>query len=292
MLLPDGTVCQSNFNQYLSRNKYMFPQEGVVWKTHYQEDQDNLMEQGIEYSVILGTREITRARSMFSRGGYENGLNRVLRETTKTIDGSALDSETTPLEVMDGDHVLVVSAYGNENFSYIVGILPHPRREDSDDIKREDGNKIEFKHQDTTVVFDKDGTLSVDREDGTYLVDIDLLNKKVKIDIDGTTFEVGNGEVATKKAGVAETLAKSTLNQTLAFLLSTQLPLLNTLSTTSIDPATKIYAASMATAITITLTGMGYVFGSDFGLTGPVIPLPTGPATKPGTLITSILKAE
>lgn len=215
--LDDDTVLQAGLRtlatEQLSADLITLPITGVVSAIHYPGDDDNLCGYATEYSVILASRHIVRnVQCSASVGGYLNGLDKTLNPATKDLDGNALDLTLTPLESMDGDHVLLIAPYGLGQSLIIIDVLPHPRAEYS--AVKADGKKVTLKHQDLTITLDNDGQLIAERDKAKFTL---YKDNKIEVEVNGTILRTIDGTIEGLKATASALLKESFMNYVESF---------------------------------------------------------------------------
>jgi len=204
----DGTPLQAGMNpsevRRRSAEQIDYPLTGVVWAVHYPDDPQNISG-AIEYTVVLATRQvISNVRSSLSTGGYVNGLHRTLNPTTTNLDGGELDKYETPLDALDGDHVLLIAPYGQGWQLVIAAILQHPRAEYSP-IKA-DGHQLRYQHNGTTIKVDNDGAVEVERDKSKLSIS---KSNVITAEVDGTKLIVSDGAITAGETVPSKLLKES-----------------------------------------------------------------------------------
>lgn len=278
-ILGDGSVMQAGLIELLNTDtseRIDYLCSGVVVDVLPPDDDRNLSGNAVEYEVILQNRRRVRARCVWSSAGVANGFDMTLRAAKKTISGSPLDLDLTPLDDMDGDHVALDALYGHTSQFVITAKLPHPQTElspTSDQLPR-----IKLTWEGTEITLDKEGHFLMERAEDDLEMSFGA-DKKVYLKAGGTTLTLDDSKAAitaalveAKDSGTSQVLSKGIVADTLLYFLSY-------LDSIAVGPL-----AVLKLATTPCILALG-------GTPGVISPLPP-PLVPPETTKTSVLKGE
>lgn len=204
---------------------------------------------GIEYEVLLCTRDVVRALYAVQGTGHQNGVIDRLRPSQASLDtGKPLSLENDALDAFDGDHVLICTVLGSPYQYKIITRLGHPRTtlalDASEAYKRKQG--------DCTLVQSEDGSLSLTLGDAR----ITFSAQGTTLDYAQTTLSVtSSGVQASSNVNPAQSLATAVTKQAVDHLLAACLQISTALGGVgSVDLIAAQVLLAQANALTSTLT--------------------------------------
>lgn len=258
LFLDDGSLVQDGLDNDVpvAQVEEGYEHQGVVVAKYPIDHEENLLGLGTEYDVLLASRHRVRCRYVGSRTGYVRGSDTQLNVTTATVSGDDYNLDTTPLDDMNGDHVLVGYIGGDGTLPVITHRLPHPASslpENTEALPEEERGDFVTLGGVTIRLLNSGGVLVDAREGGAaqriYLRaddNTDVVLESGKVVVRGPEVEAGSG-------GAVRALATEVSADDLALLTS----LLGV-----IIPAAAGFNPALATALAAALPGSPYGTGT------------------------------